>query len=152
MQFDETITIEESFFYQSIEMEKILKEINSLPINLNDEISDIFHEVFNFSIDDNKRIRLSTGMIAFDENSDNNMSYVPRISYGPTDSSFSHQNFILTLPNPTTQGISKFQETRSLCLEEIKKRMDRAFVKANELIQQETEDLAPATTKKHKPR
>lgn len=151
MQFDEAITIEESFFYQSIEMEKLLKEINSFPINLDDEINDIFNEVFNFSIDDNKRIRLSTGMLAFDQQSDNNMNYVPRISYGPTDCSFSHQSFILTLPNPTTQGISKFQEIRSLCLAEIKNRMENALVKSKELLQNEQEHLTPSS-KKNKPR
>lgn len=151
MHFDETITIEESFFYQSLEMEQISQKINSLPINLDDELSDIFQETFNFSIDDQKRIRLSSGMVAFNDQTDNDLNYVPRISYGPTENSFTHQSFILTLPNPTTQGFTKFQEIRSICLEEIKKRMDMAFIKANELIQKETEDLAPAT-KKHKPR
>lgn len=158
MKFSLSQTIEESFFYDSVELVAIQKKAEWVSFNIDDDLENVFEKIFKFSIDEKNRIRLSSGIIAFNEKSENDLNFVPSFSYGPESYSLSEQNFILRLPNPVTQGMEKYNNIRETCLKEIQKRMTNALVEADnlvdEFIKSENEDGVniESPTKSFRPR
>lgn len=157
MEIKQTSVIEENFFYESSKMMKIQTKADELSFDLGETLESVFEKVFSFSVDDKNRIRLSSGMVAYDEKSEEDLNYVPNLKYGPEGYSIINQDFTLSLPNPSTHGMEKYIEVRSICLSEIQKRMKKALIEANALVDdfiknENEENLDTKASQKFRPR
>jgi hypothetical protein len=89
----------------------------------NDSVMD---DIGNFCIDSKGNVRISRGIVAYDDKSEQDIKYVPRNNYGINISPWNSHSlyFEIQLPNPA-EDFAFYTLIRNAMLTELKSRIDR---------------------------